>query len=231
MLMLGAMLWLGWGATPIQAQEPTFDIAIQPQADYALTGHPFTYTVTITNTGTTAPKDIVVRLALPKGTTFHQTYFLNDNWLTRSKEPGSPGDVVWLSQPPVPAGQTDKFQVIVNVTAPGGDYLTVDDYQIIKLDSSEGTPLATGPTIRTPVLAAPPTPTPSPSPIPITATDTPHAPPTTTNNTPAPTVTPVPPTNTPTSAEQRTILLIGLSAAVLITAIVIAIIFRLIRSR
>jgi uncharacterized repeat protein (TIGR01451 family) len=230
--VLGLILWLIFLTAPALAQQPTFEISIHPLADYAQTGQIFTYTVIITNTGVESLPNIVVKLPIPAGSAFLDTKYTNSNWLTGSNAPGSSNDVVWFSQQPVPPQQTDTFQLIVNVTAPGGQTLMVDDYQIIALDSPDGTALATGPALHTPVFAAPPTPAPT-SPAP-TAIPPATASPTTANADPA-LVDKSPSPAEEISAKQPTVRLYTLLALALTVLIImlalVAIIFRLMRPR
>jgi uncharacterized repeat protein (TIGR01451 family) len=223
--VFGLILWLIFLTPPVLAQEPIFEISVHPLADYAQTGQNFTYTVIITNTGAESPPNIVIKLPIPAGSTFLGTKYTNSSWLTGSNAPGSSDDVVWFSQQPVPPQQTDTFQLIVNVTAPGGQTLMVDDYQIIALNSPDGAALATGPALHTPVFAAPPTPTAIP---PAAAS------PTTANADPALVDKSLSPAEE-ISAKQpqvRLYTLLALTLTVLIIMLaLVAIIFRLMRPR
>ncbi|GIK43292.1 MAG: hypothetical protein BroJett011_71250 [Chloroflexota bacterium] len=160
------------------AQEPTsFEISLAPQADHAVGGQPFTYTLTITNVSQSPLKDIVVRAKTPAGTTLIDTYFANANWLVGGVQRGKAGEIIWVTQQPIAAGGGMAFDFAVNISPDlAGRQLIMDEYVVTTIESSQ--PLVAGPPVQIPVLTVPPIPSPTAQPI----------------DTPAPTPTAAPPT-------------------------------------
>lgn len=155
------------------AQEPPlFEISLTPQADYAVRGQPFTYTVTITNVSQTPLKDIVVKTSIPQGTTLIGTYFANPNWLIGRTQQSKAGEIIWLTQQSVIAGAVITFEFVVNVSPElAGQQLISDEYMVMSIDNNHL--LAAGPPIKTQVLTLTPTPVPAP---PVAGTFTPTRP-------------------------------------------------------
>ena len=150
------------------AQEPApFEISLTPQAEQAVSGQPFTYTVAITNVSQSPLKDIVVRARTPEGSVFVESYFVNPNWLVGGVQPGQAGEIIWLTQEPFAPGEAMTFDLVVNVLPElAGQQLVNEEYTVATIDNSQL--LASGPPVKTQVLI--PTPTPSPT---VELTDTP----------------------------------------------------------
>lgn len=202
------------------AQEPTsFEISLTPQADHAVSGQPFTYTLAITNVSQSSLKDIVVRAKTPAGTTLIDTYFANPNWLVGGVQRGKAGEIIWITQQPIAPGEGMTFDFAVSVSPDlAGQQLIMVEYLVTPMEANQ--PLAVGPSVIIPVLTAPPTPLPT-----IQAVDTPvttstAAPPTPLPANPAPTSTSNARTATleaqanPTSANIATTMPITTSQAV-----------------
>jgi uncharacterized repeat protein (TIGR01451 family) len=172
------------------AQAPApFEIRVVPQAEYAVAGQPFTYTVVITNVSQAPVKDVIVFMETPAGTTFASAS-QNPDWFTSGLDLGGTGKVGWATLEPITPGTVVAFELGVNVLPEMADkHLVSDQYAIVSLGGDDI--IAAGLPIKTQVLATPPTATPVPSPtVAATNTATPTA-------TPAATSTPLP---TPTDA-------------------------------
>jgi uncharacterized repeat protein (TIGR01451 family) len=150
------------------AQEPTsFEINLTAQADHAVSGQPFTYTLAITNVSQSSLKDIVVRAKTPAGTTLIDTYFASPKWLVGGVQRGKAGEIIWITQQPIAPGEGMTFDFAVNVSPDlAGQQLVLDEYLVTPMADNQ--PLAVGPSVEIPVLAATPTPLPT-----IQAVDTP----------------------------------------------------------
>ncbi|MBE7556636.1 MAG: DUF11 domain-containing protein [Anaerolineales bacterium] len=171
------------------AQEPaSFEISLIPQADHAVSGQPFTYTLTITNAGQSPLKDIVVRAKTPAGTTLIDTYFANANWLVGGVQRGKAGEIMWVTQQPIASGEGMTFDFAVSVSPDlAGQQLIMEEYLVTPMGDNQ--PLAVGPSVKIPVLAVPPTPLPTIGVVDTPAPTSTVAPPTPLPATPAPTST------------------------------------------
>ena len=70
-LLIYTLVSLSAFAALALAQAPApFEIRVAPQAEFAVAGQPFTYTVVITNVSQTPVKDVIVFMETPAGTTF-----------------------------------------------------------------------------------------------------------------------------------------------------------------
>lgn len=196
------------------AQEPApFEISLTPQAEYAVSGQPFTYTIVVTNISQQALKDVFVKVRTPEGTVFVDTYFAQPNWFVGRVQGGQAGEIIWLTQEPVAPGEVVTFDLVVNVLPErAGQQLINEEYVVATIDNNQ--PIASGPSIKTQVLT--PTPTPSPT---AQVADTP-TPTVTSSPTPQPqassnlaTSTPTPRASfTPASQADTTIASVATSA-------------------
>lgn len=167
------------------AQEPPpFEISVIPQAEYAIAGQPFTYTVVITNISQMPIKDVLINVKIPDGSTLIDTYFVNPNWLVGGAQRGQAGEVIWYTQEPVTPAETANFDLVVNVLPESlNRQLVNQDYLVTTLNNSGL--IASGPPIRTQVLGAAPTPSPTfeatrtSTPTPQTSSGIPNGAPTT----------------------------------------------------
>jgi uncharacterized repeat protein (TIGR01451 family) len=136
-------------------EPPSFEISVVPQVEYAVAGQAFTYTVVITNVSEASPKDVVVRVKTPEGTTFADTHFTNPNWYVNEVRRGETGEIAWLSREPVASGGVVTFELAVNVLPEmASQQLTNEGYTVA---IGNHAPIAFGPPIRTEVLIAAPT--------------------------------------------------------------------------
>lgn len=160
------------------AQElTTFEINLTPQADHAVSGQPFTYTLAITNVGQSPLKDIVVRAKTPAGTTLIDTYFANAKWLVGGVQRGKAGEIIWVTQQPIAPGEGMTFDFAVSVSPDlVGQQLIMEEYLVTPMEDNQ--PLAVGPSVKIPVLTAPPTPSPIIQVVDTTAPTSTLAPPT-----------------------------------------------------
>jgi uncharacterized repeat protein (TIGR01451 family) len=152
------------------AQAPApFEIRVVPQAEYAVAGQPFTYTVVITNVSQMPVKDVMVFTETPSGTIFAETH-QDVDWLIGGVYPGETGIVGWNALEPIAPAQTITFELVVNVLPEMVNHqLVSQEYTII--NTSNGNVMATSLPITIQVLATKPTVTPSPIPT-STATNT-----------------------------------------------------------
>jgi uncharacterized repeat protein (TIGR01451 family) len=179
-----------FGAVALAQAPASFEIRVAPQAEYAVAGQPFTYTVVITNVSQTPVKDVIVFTETPTGTTLIETH-QNINWLFGGVQPGEAGLVVWNHEEPIESTQAVTIELVVNVLPEMVNQVLVSkEYAIVIGDSDDVISVGLPVTIQ--VLATIPTATPSPIP---TATSTPT---TTSTATSSPTSTPV-----STSTPQR----------------------------
>jgi uncharacterized repeat protein (TIGR01451 family) len=151
------------------AQEPApFEISLTPQAEYAVSGQPFTYTVTITNVSQSPLKDIIVFTETPTGTTFANAR-QNVNWFVTNPPPGEVGKIGWTTLESILPGEVANFELSVNVLIEAPDQLINKEYGIIPMGG--GDMIAFGPPIKTELLLPTPTATSAPFPTAVT-TDT-----------------------------------------------------------
>jgi uncharacterized repeat protein (TIGR01451 family) len=152
------------------AQEPApFEISLTPQADQAISGQPFTYTVTITNVSRSPLKDIIVFMETPTGTTFANTR-QNVNWFVTNPLPGEVGKIGWTTLEPMLPGEVVNLELSVNVLMETPDQQLINkEYGIVPMGG--GDIIAFGPPIKTQLLLPTPTATSAPSPTTV-ATDT-----------------------------------------------------------
>ncbi len=172
------------------AQEPApLEISIVPQAEFAVAGQPFTYTIVVTNVSQTSVNDVIVFTEIPAGTTFLATY-QNNNWFVGEAQSGETKVIVWDTLEPVIPTQVVTFELVVDVLLEMvNQQLVSKEYTIA--NGKNGDVIVTGLPVTTQILAIPPTPTPSPT---VTSTATPTI-------TPTPTATPISTaTSSPTSA-------------------------------
>jgi uncharacterized repeat protein (TIGR01451 family) len=188
-LLIYTLISLSAFAVLALAQAPApFEIRVAPQAEFAVAGQPFTYTVVITNVSQTPVKDVAVLTETPSGTTFIRTD-QNSQWLVGGPAPGETGIVLWRTLESVIPTEPITFDLIVNVLPEMVEQQLVSNEFFILTKTNDDV-VATGLPVTIQVLAVVPTATPSPIP---TATSTPTTTPTTTSS---PTSTPVP-TSTP----------------------------------
>jgi uncharacterized repeat protein (TIGR01451 family) len=171
-----------------------------PQAEYAVAGQPFTYTVVITNVSQALVKDVIVFMETPPGTTFASAS-QNPGWFTSGLGFGETGKVGWATMEAITPGTRVAFELGLNVLPEMAHKpLVSDQYAIVSLGGDDI--IATGLPIKIQVLATPPTATPVPSPtVTPTSTSTPTATPLATSTpfpTPTQAVTPVPDTTSQT---------------------------------
>lgn len=152
------------------AQEPApFEISLTPQAEYAVSGQPFTYTITITNVSQSPLKDIIVFMETPIGTTFANAR-QNVNWFVTNPPPGEVGKIGWTTLESILPGEAANFELSVNVLIEAPDQQLINkEYGIIPIGG--GDIIAFGPPIKTQLLLPTPTVTSAPFPTAV-ATDT-----------------------------------------------------------
>jgi uncharacterized repeat protein (TIGR01451 family) len=168
--MLLAYALIAWTSSSLLALAdgpPRFEMSVVPQAEYAVVGQTFTYAVVITNVSQVAVKDVVVRVKTPAGTTLVGTYFANANWYVGGIRRSEAGEVIWLTREPVTPGEAVTFKLMVNVPPEMVGQQLINEGYVVAIGN--GDPMASGPPIRTQVLAALPTPIATPLP-PATAT-------------------------------------------------------------
>ena len=173
------------------AQEPSpLEITVLPQAEFAVAGQPFTYTIVLTNVSQSPVHDVIVYTETPTKTTLIEIQ-QPVNWLTGGARPGETGAIVWNTLDPVAPTQVVTFELAVNVLPEMANQQLVSKEYVI-ITKAGGEILATSPPINTQVLAVAPTPPPAPS---STATPTRTATPTATlTYTPSPSPSPTPST-------------------------------------
>jgi uncharacterized repeat protein (TIGR01451 family) len=183
------------------AQEPApFEIRVVPQAEFAVAGQPFTYTVVITNVSQAPMKDVIVFMETPTGTTFASATH-NPGWFVNELSTGETGYIGWATLEPIVPGAFLTFDLSVNVLPEMAKQQLVNrEYGIAPMGG--GDIIASGPPVESRVLATAPTATPVPSPTATgTSTSTPTATPSATSTslpTPTRAVTPVPDTTSQT---------------------------------
>jgi hypothetical protein len=152
------------------AQEPTsFEISLTAPADHAVSGQPFTYTLTITNISQQSSKDIIVFMKTPPGTTFAGTQ-QTANWYVTNPPPGEEGKIGWTTLEPISPSTVVTFELAVNVLEAPDKQLVSEDYRIIPMGG--GDVIASGPPLKTQVLSPTPTPISTPSSITVTVETT-----------------------------------------------------------
>jgi hypothetical protein len=159
---------------PTLAQEPApFEISLTPQADFAVSGQPFVYTLTITNVSQTPSKDVIIKAKTPEGSVLADSYFTNPEWFVGGVQRGESGEVIWLTQQPVTPGEVITFDLVVNILPElVGHQLINDEYVVMTMNNNQV--IASGPPIKTQVLSFPPTPSPV---VPVAETIAPTVPP------------------------------------------------------
>jgi uncharacterized repeat protein (TIGR01451 family) len=179
-LLIGVLATLGSFTFLALAQTPSpFEIKVVPQADYAVAGRPFTYTIVITNISPMPVQDVIVFMETPTGTTFVSAS-QHANWFTSGLNSGETGKVGWATIEPIIPNAVVTFQLSLNVLPEMADQkLANSEYAIIPMGG--GDVIAFGSPVEIQVLATMPTATPTPSP---TATS---------RHTSTPTTTPPPP--------------------------------------
>jgi len=162
-ILLPAVALVSWSVISIAQTPPSFDISLTPQTDYAVAGQPFAYTVTITNTGAAPLSDVVVKIALPQGTSFLRTEYTNPSWMSGGLQRGETGEFFWLTEEAINPNEAVTFDLYVEVLPNKQQELVNNDYTVTTREDIEQV-IASGPSIRTSVLTPTPTPTPTPSP-------------------------------------------------------------------
>lgn len=149
------------------AQEPTpFEISIIPQADYAILGQPFTYTVVVTNVSQTPTANIFVKIKIPEGTTHNDARATDLKWFGGNPYPGtSVEEIIWFTPEAIAPGEMANFELIVNVLPENSAQQLVNKDYIVTQGEGVEDVLASGPPVITQLLAAEPTPTPRPTPF------------------------------------------------------------------
>ncbi len=152
------------------AQEPAlFEIKVIPQAEYAIAGETFTYTIVITNVSGRPLKDVIVYAPPITGTTLAGTHHINDKWLIYKPNPGETGQVAWITLNPIAPDEVVTFNLMLNILPEMvNQALIFEEYAI--LPQGGGDIIATGPAIKSMVRLTAPTATFTPSP---TVTQTP----------------------------------------------------------
>jgi uncharacterized repeat protein (TIGR01451 family) len=170
-VVISLVLFLAITGPPATAQAPpSFEIRLLPQAAQAVAGQPFSYTVIVTNTGQSAPADILVKAPAPTGAVFQNTTYTHENWMAGGLEPGQSGYFAWLTRDPVPPGAVVKFHLTVHVLSETRR-LDFSDYAVSTLADPSAV-FGRGLAVTVPVLSAPPgvsaapAPTPAPPPTP-----------------------------------------------------------------
>jgi hypothetical protein len=151
-------------------------------------------------------QDFIVFIETPTGTTFARASH-NANWFVSELTPGETGSIGWATREPVTPGTVVNFALVVNILPEMVDQQLVNgQYGIVLMGG--GDMIATGPTIKTNVLAIAFTATPTPLPA-VTATPTPASIATSSvTSTPRPTSTSLPvvtPAPTSTSPAKTTV--------------------------
>ena len=181
----------------VLAQTPaTFEVSIEPQAEFAVAGQPFTYTIVITNIGREAVNEVAIITELPTGTTLidlHQ----NAAWLVGGPGPGKAGVIVWNTLEPMAPTQVATFELVVNILPEMIDRSLVSK-ECLVISKQGAKVLGEGQFVTSQVLAAQPTPTALPS---ATATTPATATPVPLVTTPTPTVQLAPPTTVAASVK------------------------------
>jgi hypothetical protein len=145
------------------AQESSlFEISIIPQHAYAVAGHPFTYTVVITNVSSQPLSKILVKANTPEESTFSGTTFADTRWGVRGVEPGENGEIFWLTWETIDPGEVVAFELTVDVLPGFEQALIIDDY-FVALDHADNI-MVRGVPVTTNVLLNFPTATPYPTP-------------------------------------------------------------------
>lgn len=172
------LLILGSLSLVALAQElPSFEIGVSPVGDHAVTGQPFTYTVAVTNVGSTALANVTINIDIPDGTEFVNTRHSSLKWYggTPFSDPNIKVDQITLfTLDDIEPEEAFVFDVIVKVLPEVDQSLVVEAISVATL---EGEILASGPIINTPVREPTSTPRPTLPPLP-TPTGTPAATPT-----------------------------------------------------
>jgi uncharacterized repeat protein (TIGR01451 family) len=229
-LLLSMLATLSFFCLLAQAQEhPSLEIRVVPQAEYAVAGQIFTYTIIVTNVGRMSIQDFIVFTETPTGTTFARASH-NANWFVSELTPGETGNIGWATREPVTPGTVVNFELVVNVLPEMADQqLLSGQYGIVSMGG--GDMIAAGPAIETNILATVPTAAPTPLPTATaTTTSTSIATPSVTStprptSTALPVVTPGPTSTSPakttaeaTSSSSTTILFVvgGLSLLLMI---------------
>lgn len=162
---------------PAFAQQPApLKISVTPQADFAVAGQTFAYTVAITNAGPQPLHEVLVNVTTPAGTSLDSTYFVNPKWFVGGISPGESGTVTWFTPETMAPGEVMEFELTVRVSPEVTRALVNKDYTAGTVENPA--PAATGQPVITRVIIPTPTPTllPSPTPLPapvFTATATP----------------------------------------------------------
>lgn len=161
-IILIAMTCLSVFASTAAAQEPElFEISLQTESEYAIPGQPFTYVITVTNTGQEPVQNVLVTVGTPKGTTYKDSDVIAEQrWLIGGFSPGKAGEIFWLTQESLAPSSTAIFKLIVNVLPETREPLLVEGHFVTTLDDYQEATV-NGLPLETEVLA--PTPTPSPA--------------------------------------------------------------------
>jgi len=161
--LLSATLKLSSLSLIALAQEPSpFEISVIPLGDHAVSGQPFTYTVTITNTSQQALGNVFVNVDVPEGTKFVRTRHLSEKWYGGNPmaDPSAVVEQVKLfALEGIQPGEVFSFEMIVEVLPETEEQIAVDAFNSTTL---KGDVLAVGAPVSVEVQT--PTPTPSPTP-------------------------------------------------------------------
>lgn len=166
--VLSAFSVLSWAQNP-----PLLEIAVVPQAEYAVAGQVFTYTIVLTNVGQRPVQQIIVYAEIPSGTTFANASY-NTNWFISEPALGEIGFVGWASRDFVEPGAVVNFELAVKVLPEMAKQRLVSGQYGVGPMGGSGDIIVSGHAVEIEVLATPPTPTLTPTAT-NTATLTPTA--------------------------------------------------------
>ena len=157
------------------AQEPSpFEISVVPLNEHAVSGQPFTYTVTITNVSQTPLETVFINVDVPEGTKFLRTQHLSQNWYGGSPD-ADPNiqieELTLFSFEPVKPNEVFSFEMIVEILPETQEEIAIETFNSTTFT---GNVLAAGASIKTEVQTPTPTSTPTPTPVP-TSTPSPAA--------------------------------------------------------
>ena len=163
--LLSAILELSSLSPNALAQEPSpFEISVIPLGDHAVSGQPFTYTVTITNVSQQTLGNVFVNVDVPEGTKFVKTHHLSEKWYggVSNSDPNAIIEQVKLfALEGIQPGEVFSFEMMVDVFPETKKQIAVDAFNSTTL---KGDVLAVGTPVS--IVVQTPTPTPSPTPLP-----------------------------------------------------------------
>lgn len=216
----GAIFGALFGGAVAAQEPPPLSISKAAERPAIVAGENLVYVITVTNTGPSPVADLVVRDAVPAGTTFVRSDVFNAGWYTGGAEAGAAGDAVWLGLAPLSGGEVITVSLEVAVASEATGVIVNSDYEV--RSGAAGAPVRGEPvTVQIVVPTPAPTSTPAPSPAP-TETPTATPAPATPTETPNPTPSPIPPSPAGQAERPPSTMPLLLAGLVLVAAVVAA---------